>query len=388
MAGYHFLDRPPFDTACINGTVRDLQHRKMSKSLGNGIDPLEVVREFGADALRFTSVSGAPMGTDVVMDPDDLETTFAPGRNFCNKLWNIGRFVLTVLESADGDASSRLEPTVLADRWMLSRLQRVVAEVTEALDRFRLNDAANAAYHFVWGELADWYVEQVKPRIQAGGADAAAAQAVLLHTFETSLRLLHPFVPFITETLWQQLPGARSTDHLVVAPWPETDPARIDPDAERDFATVQTLVSAIRSVRAEYRLPPKHPVRAIVHSHDATLTAALQAERQTISRLGGVSDLVFNEDAAEAGAHAVLSGESSVFVPLGDAIDVERECERLHAELTRLEGQLRGVDSKLHNENFVARAPADIVERERRKADEWRERCNLLRDKRAALGCR
>src|SRR6266568_3325499 len=221
MAGYHFMDRRlPFRTVYLTGTVRDTKHRKMSKSLGNGIDPLDVVRLYGADALRWTLIGGGSLGADVIVDPGDLEATFAPGRNFANKLWNIGQFVLSQLPQRVPaiEAIDRRSLT-LADRWILSRAQATVREATASLEQFRLDEAAKRCFEFVWNELADWYVEAVKPRL----ADAAP-KAVLAYCFDLSLRLLHPVVPFITEELWQKLPDRKPAELLTAARWPVARP--------------------------------------------------------------------------------------------------------------------------------------------------------------------
>ncbi len=399
MAGLHFLGRLPFEWVYIHGTVRDTQHRKMSKSLGNGIDPLEVVQRYGADALRFTVVAGAPVGTDVILDPKDLETSFAPGRNFANKLWNAGRLILSTLGGAPEPLSAvRRADLELADRWILSRTQRAVKAVTEALERFRLNDAAGAAYHFLWDELADWYLEQVKPRLYGQVPGADAARAVLAHVFETVLKLLHPVIPFITEELWSHLPG-RDTTLLATAPWPVADSSWLDPDAEARFAQVQALVSAVRSVRAEYGVHPSRTVRAIVRPAGPLAAQAFEAERRTIERLAKLASLTLDGETAEspvpaaqppaatAGAHAVLPDGSTVFVPLADAIDVRKECERLGRERERLERQLEAQAARLANPEFLSRAPAQVIERERAKERSWREQRDALAAKLRDLGC-
>src|SRR5213083_1991011 len=249
MAGYHFHGAHPFATVYLHGTVRDTQHRKMSKSLGNGIDPLDVVRLFGADALRWTAIAGLSLGSDLILDPNDLETTFAPGRNFANKLWNIGRFILAqlperVLPLDALDAKS----LPLADRWIMARTQYAIEQVTEAFDEFRLDDGAKFAFQLAWRDLADWYVEAVKPRLVASGASADAARSVLAYAFDIVLRLLHPVVPFITEELWQKLPGRKSEDLLIIAEWPRVRAALYDQRASKDFARVQEAVSAIRNI--------------------------------------------------------------------------------------------------------------------------------------------
>jgi len=406
MAGYHFLDARPFSTVYLHGTVRDTQHRKMSKSLGNGIDPLDVVRLFGADALRWTAIAGLSLGSDLILDPNDLETTFAPGRNFANKLWNIGRFILAQLpervEPLEALDQKRLQ---LADRWILSRAQGAISEVTASLETFRLDDAAKRCFDFVWKELADWYVEAVKPRLApdaaspsaaaqrapAASGDAvsvAAVHAVLAYCFDTVLRLLHPVVPFITEELWQKLPGRTADELLASAAWPARRDALTDPRAEARFALVQDAIAAIRTIRADYRVNPKTRLAATVTPKTAEGRGAFEGERETILRLGQLETLGFDgRRAAQAGAHAVLADGSEVFVALSDAIDVQQECRRLSGELTRLEQQLAGLAAKLTNQQFVARAPAEVVAKEREKERAWHDQRQVLADKLKSLGC-
>ncbi|MCZ6917835.1 MAG: valine--tRNA ligase [Gemmatimonadetes bacterium] len=389
MAGYHFMGDRPFHTVYLHGIVRDPQHRKMSKSLGNGIDPLDVIERFGADALRFTSLAGAATGQDIIMHPDDLDTSFAVGRNFANKIWNVARFVLSNLDGPltprDELESADLE---LADRWILSRLQRTIGSVTEHLHTFRMNDAATGIYQFFWGELADWYVEQVKPRLYGDVPGGEHARGCLLVAFEDALRLLHPMMPFITEELWGYLPGGRDRGSLLAAEaWPETVAALADDEAEATFAAVQALVTAIRTIRAEYGVKQGQEIGAHVEPASAQTRAALEAERGTISRLAKVDVLSFETPKDSVGGHAVLPDGSAVFVPLGNAIDVAAECERLQSEVDRLETQLQQVTMKLRNEKFTARAPAEVVERERRKEQAWREQRDTLAAKRGSLGC-
>jgi valyl-tRNA synthetase len=387
MAGYHFLGERPFDTVVLNSVVRDTQHRKMSKSLGNGIDPLEVVQRFGADALRYAVLASSAVGSDVILDPNDLETSFAPGRNFANKLWNIGRFILANLDDATPRLAAidpaRLE---LADRWILSRCQRAVTTTTAVLDDFRLSDAAGTVYHFVWDELADWYVEQVKPRLYGDLSGGDVARAVLAAVFETVLRLLHPVMPFLSEALWSHLPGTREP-LLAAARWPEADAALLDPAAEARFAAVQALVAAVRNIRAEYGVSPAQTVRTFVAP--ATLEAAegLNAEERTVARLAKISALSRTASDGGVGAHAVLPDGTAVFVPLGDAIDVAQECARLRQELLRVDGLLAGVTARLGDQRFLGRAPAEVVERERAKERTWREQHGTLADKLRVLGC-
>ena len=389
MSGYHFMGAKPFATVYLHGTVRDTQHRKMSKSLGNGIDPLDVVRLYGADALRWTLIAGSSLGADVILDPDDLETTFAPGRNFANKLWNIGRFILAQLPQRVQPIDA-LEPRrlPLADRWILSRLQATIREATASFEQFRLDEGAKRCFDFAWKELADWYVEAVKPRLLSRDPNAAVAQAVLAYSFDVVLRLLHPIVPFITEELWQKLPGRKADELLAVAEWPKERAQLLeDRQAWNEFMLIQEAVSAIRNIRAEYRVSPKTLVDAVVVTKTEEARGGFESERDTIVRLAQLRNLSFDGQTRGPGAHAVLADGSDVFVALEGEIDVQRECRRLSSELTRLDQQLAGLAAKLTNQNFVARAPAEVVAKEREKERAWRDQRQALADKLKSLGC-
>jgi valyl-tRNA synthetase len=392
MSGLHFMGQVPYTDIYLHGTVRDTQHRKMSKSLGNGIDPLEVVERYGADALRYSLVSGMSVGTDVILDPADLEASFAAGRNFANKLWNAGRFILSNLQGPTRPLAGRhaavirREELTLADRWIIARCNATVAEATEAYQRFRLNEAAAAVYHFIWSDLADWYIEQVKPRLYGDLPGGDVARAVVAQTFDVALRLLHPVMPFITEALWRRFPARTDSASISVAPWPAPDPRARDPEALKEFGLVQELVSAIRAIRAEYGVQPGQLVRAVV-SGASEAAAALKQEQPTITRLAKLSDLSLGESRERIGGHAVLSDGTAVFVPLGGAIDVGRECGRLGSEVDRLRKLVESQEKKLGNDQFVSRAPTDVVERERQKLTTWKDQREVLAKKRELLGC-
>ncbi len=397
MAGLHFMGDVPYTDIYLHGTVRDTQHRKMSKSLGNGIDPLEVVQRYGADALRYSLVSGMSVGTDVILDPNDLEASFAPGRNFANKLWNAGRFILSNL--APGGRAAALRPLAggpdavrpgdltLADRWILARCDATVREATEAYEKFRLNEAAAAVYRFLWSDLADWYIEQIKPRLYGDVPGGDAARAVAVQTFDVALRLLHPIMPFLPEALWKRFPGRPADASISVAPWPRPDPRAEDGAALAEFGLVQQVVGAIRGIRAEYGVQPGQTVRAFVSQDGGQPAPALERERGTILRLARLSELVLAESTERIGGHAVLPDGMAVFVPLGEAIDVARECGRLGAEAERLASLVTAQQKKLGNEQFVSRAPADVVAREREKLATWSEQRDVLVRKRERLGC-
>jgi valyl-tRNA synthetase len=390
MAGYEFMGDAPFTDVYLTGTVRDMTGRKMSKSLGNGIDPLEVVQLYGADALRYTVVAGAGLGTDVHMDPGNLDVSFSVGRNFSNKIWNAGRFALMNLGDDPvkpvAEVAGDLE---LADRWILSRLAAATTHVTRSLETFRFHEAAEGAYHFFWGELADWYLELIKPRLQGEGvaASRAAAQATLVHVLDGAMRLLHPIMPFITEAIWQRLPvpaGTERQESLVLGPWPEA--AARDPAAEAQMAALMELIGAVRTLRSEYNVPAGAMVPIRLGSVSDALAAALGVEERALRRLARVEAVATGGADGEMGAHAVLRSGADLFVPLAGIIDVEQERQRLSRELDRIQGQLHGTEARLGSEQFTARAPADIVAREREKADSLRDQRDRLAVKLRGLG--
>jgi valyl-tRNA synthetase len=382
MAGLEFRGEVPFRDVYLNGTVRDMQGRKMSKSLGNGIDPLEVVRLYGADALRYTVVAGAGLGTDVHMDPENLDETFAPGRNFANKIWNAGRFALMNLEGRDTRPLAEVRADLeLADRWILSRVDAAVGEVTRQLEAFRFHEAAGAAYHFFWGELADWYLELVKPRFreEADEASRAAAQATLASALDAALRMLHPFMPFITEALWQRLPLAGQREpSLVIAQWPRAGEGWKHAAAEREMDELMELISAVRTLRSEYNVPPSATVEIRLDNVSGPLGSALAAEERCLRRLARVEGVRADGGRGGAGATAVLRGGTELFIPLEGIIDLDRERQRIAKEVARLAGLIRGTEGKLGNASFVERAPAEVVDREREKLGSYQAQRDRL----------
>jgi valyl-tRNA synthetase len=387
MGGYEFMGDAPFADVYLTGTVRDMQGRKMSKSLGNGIDPLEVVQLYGADALRYTVISSVGFGTDVAMDPDDLAATFGVGRNFSNKIWNAGRFAL--MNIGDGAVPTIEEVRAdleLADRWILSRLAAATEDVTRNLEAFRFHEAAESAYHFFWGELADWYLELIKPRMQADAPDVSrsAARATLVHVLDGVLRLLHPIMPYITEALWLRLPRHTDEESLVVARWPE--PSGRDAEAEEQMGDLMELIGAVRALRSEYNVPPASHIQVQLTNPGASLRSALAVEERALRRMARVEHVTVNGGASGMGAHAVLRSGADLFLPLADVIDVQQERNRLAKELERVDGQLRSTHARLESEQFIARAPADIVEREREKAESLRDQRERLHAKLSSLG--
>lgn len=392
MAGYAFMGRAPFHSVYLHGTVRDMQHRKMSKSLGNGIDPLDVVERYGADALRWTLIQGMGLGVDVMLDHTDLDKSFAPGRNFATKLWNIGRFILLQVGTEPVTPIGRADAAALAlaDRWILDRLDAAIAECDAALGParpprmagtaepqwrdeqrqlgLRLDAYAEAARRFIWNELADWYVEAVKSRLATPGPDREMARAVLVHVFDQGLRLLHPIMPFVTEALWQRLPGHRPDTFLAVASWPA--PAARPADGAA-FELVREAIDAIRTLRAEYGVQPGQPIRAFVGTSPEG--RALADAAPLIHRLARC-ELALGAAPAGPAAHAVLSNGIELVLPLEGMVDVQKECARLRTELEGLSKQLTALRGRLANERFTAKAPPSVVEAERAKEREWSAR--------------
>ncbi len=391
MAGYEFMGDTPFTQVYLHGTVRDSVGRKMSKSLGNGIDPLEAADLFGADALRFTLLSAAAVGTDIYLDPDDLEASFAPGRNFANKVWNAGRFALMSLGDEPVPALEEVAADLeVEDRWILSRFNHTAAAVTKELERFRLHEVSEQLYHYVWGDFADWYLELVKPRMRGYSGDASrqAARATLVVALDGICRLLHPLMPFVTTALWDKLPWPAGVDRpaeLMIAQWPTDRPEADDEAAERAIGEAQELVTQIRSLRKEYGVPEGKGVTVELTSVGELLAGVLEVRGEALGRLARVDAFVLDGGHAGVGASAVLRSGTEVFLPLEGLIDLDRERERLSEEIGRLEGQMKSVKSKLENEKFVERAPADVVQRERDKADTYGEQLEKLRVKRDAL---
>ena len=402
MSGCWFMGQSPFHTVYLHGTVRDMQHRKMSKSLGNGIDPLDVVRDFGADALRWTVIAGLGLGVDVMLDPNDLEKSFAPGRNFCTKLWNIGRFLLSRVGTAPVTPLADLDASRLtaADRWILDRLDEAVRDCDAALgparpatDRawndaerprgLRLAEYAEAARRFVWNELADWYLESVKPRLAAEGDDREVARTVLAHAFDAGLRLLHPIIPFITEELWQRVPLPRPSAFCATAPWPTVRATSLA--GGEDFELVRLAVTALRQVRAEYNVPPGQVVDAVL-----VAPAARVADFGTLATIAGTLGRATMHVAASApdgaAAQALLRDGFVLIVPLAGMVDLDKERKRLETEATQLHTQLVALEGRLANEKFTAKAPPQVVAAERAKAEEWRTRHAQLLERIRTLG--
>jgi valyl-tRNA synthetase len=390
MMGYEFMGEAPFTEVYLHGTVRDIKGRKMSKSLGNGIDPVKVVDAHGADAMRFTVISQAAVGTDISLDHEDVEAAFANGRNFANKIWNAGRFALLSLGEDPVQPLDAVESDLaLEDRWILSRLAAAASSATVDLERYRLHEVADGLYHFFWGEVCDWYLELVKARLDpsAEATSREAARSTLVKVLDEAFRLLHPIMPFVTAELWSKLPwpvGSERPDDLIVAPWPTGDSGLEDASAEARMALLQGLIVEVRRLRKEYGVPEGERIAIHVSGGGVDLTETVQTQASALERLARVNQ-VHVEAGSGVGAHAVLADGGELFVPLEGVIDLDRERERLRTEIERLTGQAAATGKKLENENFVSRAPAEVVGKEREKLAQFQEQSTKLQEKLDAL---
>ncbi|MHB8171748.1 MAG: valine--tRNA ligase [Thermincolia bacterium] len=372
--GLECMKEVPFHEVFIHGLVLDAQGRKMSKSLGNGIDPLEVIQQYGADSLRFMLITGNTPGNDLRFQYERLEAT----RNFANKIWNASRFVLMNLEGFDPTA---VKPEYnLADKWILSRYNRTVAEVTRLLEQYDLGEAARVLYEFIWNEFCDWYIELAKPRLYGKETEnsKATAQYVLWSVLGDTMKLLHPFMPFITEEIWQHLPHEGRT--IMLQDWPKVQAELNFPAEEEQMSLVMETVKAIRNIRAEMNVAPGRKAEVILAANGVESRAALDAGAGYIAALGSASELTIHDALAEKPEQAASAIVKSieVFMPLSGLIDLDKEVERLQKEIGNMDKELARLNGKLNNEGFIAKAPADVVEKEKAKWDEYQAKKDAL----------
>jgi len=367
----------PFREVLIHGLVLDSQGRKMSKSLGNGVDPIEVIEEYGADSLRFMLVTGNTPGNDLKFQAERLEAS----RNFTNKIWNASRFVIMNLTDDQDDTGENLELS-LADRWILSRYNSVVREVTANLKKYELGEAARHLYDFLWSEFCDWYIEVSKIRLYGDEPQARrTAQKVLVYVLRHTLELLHPFMPFITEEIWQRLP--HQGDTIMLAPWPAAIEELNRPDAEAKMAVAMEVTRAVRNIRAEMGIPPGTEIEVIAVPREIEAQKALEETRSEIQFLARAKSIAVEPGLVEAPrqAAAAVAGGIKLYVPLKGVIDLEKELERLEKTVLKLERELNQVETKLANQHFVQKAPADVVEREQNRRSQLEGEISALRER-------
>ena len=370
FSGMEQMKAVPFRDVFIHGIVRDDKGRKMSKSLGNGIDPIEVIDKYGADALRFTLSTGIGPGNDTRFYYERVEAN----RNFCNKIWNASRFLLMNLEAEDFTLPAQLD---LEDKWILSKYNTLVKEVTENIDKYELGIAADKLYSFIWDNFCDWYIELCKTRLTGEDKEASLrAQKVLGHVLSGTMQLLHPFMPFITEEIWQALPHEGPS--IMVSSWPKADDSLIFPAEEAEMEEIMAAIRAIRNRRSEMNVPPSKKAALIIVTPKPDLLADAEP---FMKRLAWASQVTVQSEApADAGKMvACVTQACQVLMPMADLVDLDKERERLEKELENAENMVKRTQAKLQNESFVSRAPQNVVDAEKEKLQKYGELAEKLR---------
>ena len=379
MAGMEFVNEVPFKDVYFTSIVRDDQGRKMSKSLGNSPDPIDVIEEFGADALRFTITYIAPLGQDVLFS----EEKCALGRNFANKIWNAARFLMMNAEGLDLNPELKDKHYDFADKWILSKFQSTIKNVEKSWDAFDITGAVKQIYSFIWNDFCDWYIELIKNRLYSDNIEVKTAVLVRsLSLFDDMLKMLHPIMPFITEEIWHLLKERKAGESISITDMPELNENLIDISAEEEMEFIQNVVTAVRNIRGEMNIPPSKKINLYIKSDKVKAS-----QINYIKSLGRVEEFVFAKDLEkpQASANAVIK-DAEIFIPLEGLIDVKVEREKLEKEIQRLNGMLIGVEKKLSNEKFVNNAPADVVENEKRKKEDWKNSIEKLESILADLG--
>jgi valyl-tRNA synthetase len=366
MMGIHFMGDIPFEDVYVHALVRDEDGKKMSKSKGNVIDPLDVIDRYGTDAFRFTLAAFAAQGRDIKMSEKRVEGY----RNFINKLWNAARFSLMHLDKGYEDLD--LQSLSLQDKWIVSRLGRVTDEVADALDGYRFNEAAGTLYNFVWHEFCDWYLEAIKPALydKEGPRAKETTRAVLWRVLRDTLVLLHPFIPFVTEEIWHHLPGTNGSIMKAAYPAQRADAADTNTlqESESQMGLLMDVITGIRNVRGEMNIAPTLALQVLIQSEDEKTREIMEAHTDLVVNLARLSSLEIQNTAKrpKSSATAVVKN-ASIFVLLEGIIDFAKETERLEKEIGKLDAELSTVDKKLQNEGFLSKAPADVIEKVREK---------------------
>ena len=376
FSALEYTGQVPFDTVLIHGLVRDALGRKMSKSLGNGIDPLEIIDQYGADALRLTLATGNSPGNDMRFSDEKVGAS----RNFANKLWNASRFIL--MNIGDEDIKCELPANLaLEDKWVISLYNDLVKEVTDNLEKFELGMAVAKLYDFIWDVFCDWYIEIAKIRLQKGGSEAKDAKQVLVWVMSNTLKLLHPFMPFITEEIWQTLP--HDGESIMISAWPEYDLSHSFEAEEAEMERIMTAVRAIRNRRAEMNVPPSRKAKVYIAT---AYKPAFEHGSVFMQRLASASEVEVADSFELDGAVCIVTADAKIYIPMGELVDLAAEKARLNKELAAVEKDLAFVNGKLSNKNFVAKAPAAVVEAQREQKTRYEEKIAMLKESIAKLG--
>jgi valyl-tRNA synthetase len=376
FSGIEQMDEIPFEDVFIHGLVRDREGRKMSKSLGNGVDALEIIDKFGADALRFMLATGNSPGNDLKFQEERVEAC----RNFANKLWNASRFILMSTEDEDlkFDGSEEL---ILPDKWIMSRVNTLVKEVTENMEKYELGIAANKIYEFVWNEYCDWYIEIAKTRLYGEDENAKlTVKKVLVEVLGKALKLLHPFIPYITEEIWDYLPN--SEGDIIVAEWPEFDTQIEDPTSEKNMELLMSAIRSIRNVRAEMDVVPSKKAKIMGYGDQDKVNVIAENKEYLISLASGseVEVVADKSEIPEDAVSAVIEGVE-MFLPLNELIDFAKEIERLEKEKKKLVSEVERVDKKLSNQGFVSKAPEKLINAEKEKREKYSDMLSKVEER-------
>ena len=379
--GLEFTGKRPFKNVLIHGLIRDSQGRKMSKSLGNGVDPMEVIEQYGADALRWFLANGSAPGQDVRYSTDKMDAAW----NFINKIWNASRYALMNVGDLTVDQVDITGEKTLADKWILTRLNQTIGKVTELFEKFEFGEAGRLLYRFIWDDFCDWYIEMSKETL-AGDDEAAklTTRSILVYVLDNTLRLLHPIMPFVTEEIWQSVPHVGES--LVVATYPTVHPEQMDEKAAEEMEFLMDFIRSVRTVRNEMNTPLSKPINIIAKVSDAAHYAVLKENESYIARFSNPEEFVYGED-VEAPSDAVTSviTGAEIYLPLAGLINIEDEIARLEKEAEKLQQEVDRVEKKLSNEKFVAKAPAAVVEAERAKGADYQAQREAVLERIATL---
>ena len=379
--GLEFTGKRPFKNVLIHGLIRDSQGRKMSKSLGNGVDPMEVIEQYGADALRWFLANGSAPGQDVRYSTDKMDAAW----NFINKIWNASRYSLMNVGDLTADQVDITGEKTLADKWILTRLNQTIGKVTELFEKFEFGEAGRLLYRFIWDDFCDWYIEMSKETL-AGDDEAAklTTRSILVYVLDNTLRLLHPIMPFVTEEIWQSVPHVGES--LVVATYPTVHPEQMDEKAAEEMEFLMDFIRSVRTVRNEMNTPLSKPINIIAKVSDAAHYAVLKENESYIARFSNPEEFVYGED-VEAPSDAVTSviTGAEIYLPLAGLINIEDEIARLEKEAEKLQQEVDRVEKKLSNEKFVAKAPATVVEAERAKGADYQAQREAVLERIATL---
>ena len=370
------MNEVPFDTVFIHGIVRDELGRKMSKSLGNGIDPLLVIDKYGADALRFTLATGNSPGNDMRYSDKKVEAS----RNFANKIWNAARFILMNL-TEDEKAPHIPADLALEDKWILSQFNSLAKEVTDNLDKFELGIAVQKLYDFIWDLFCDWYIELAKIRLQKGGAEAETARAVLVYVMSETLKLLHPFMPFITEEIWQTLPHDGET--IMLSAWPTFSEELVFTEDEEKMGIIMDAIRAVRNRRSEMNVPPSRKAHVYIATDKKDIFETAVVFMQ---KLASASDVTVGDSFSIDGSVSIVTADAKIYIPMGDLVDFEAERKRLMKEKEAAEKKLAQINGKLGNPGFLAKAPQNVIDGQKADAEKLTEKIKMIDESLASLG--